>query len=254
MNYRIHGASVIGSSHVINNTPCQDACAFKIIAPSYAIIAVADGLGSAIKSDIGARITVDTVVQFAENYFTTHTPEDIDLGDLIRKSIDEARAALENTSLSLQYKLKDIACTLLSIAIANDTMIVAHIGDGAVIYRNDSGLLIASGPGDSEYANEVTPLTANDWRPSLRVSSLITNITDVMVISDGCQRAALKKAPEGLLPFEPFCAPLFTYFRQNDNYDNGIEALKSLLSSNKLCENCDDDKTLVLINIAKQEL
>jgi hypothetical protein len=83
------------------------------------------------------------------------------------------------------------------------------------------------------------------------VSSLITHITDVMVISDGCQRAALKKTPDGFLPFGPFCAPLFTYFRQIDNFDNGIEDLKSLLFSNKLCENCDDDKTLVVINIEK---
>lgn len=249
MNYLIYGASVKGPSHIITNIPCQDACAFKIISPSFVIISVADGLGSAINSDVGAKTAVDAVIQFAEDFFTSRPNDEIDLTVLVRESISAARKALERASLTFKCKLRDLACTLISIAIMNDKVAVAHIGDGAVIARNDEGLFMASGPDESEYTNEVKPLTGIDYELDLNVSQPFTGITDVIVISDGCQRAALKKNSEGFLPFEPFCLPLISYFRQVDNYDIGIEALKELLSSNKLCENSDDDKTLVLINI-----
>src|SRR3989304_5014074 len=54
----IIGASAIGPFHVINGIPCQDACAFETLSSGFGIIALADGLGSASKSEIGATIAV----------------------------------------------------------------------------------------------------------------------------------------------------------------------------------------------------
>jgi len=249
MKIRIHGASVVGPSHVKNCTPCQDAFAYKIIPPCNAVIAVADGLGSAGKSDIGAQLAVDTAVESGARLFVENLFNDIDLPAIAKKSVAQARKALENKCSEIQCSLRDLACTLASVVIASDTMAVAHIGDGAVILRDEKGLSIASGPAESEYTNEVTPLTDNKWESFLRASPLFADVRDVIVISDGCQRAALKKTPQGIHPFEAFCLPLMEYFRKVDCHEKGIEDIMRILSSSKLCENCDDDKTLVVINI-----
>ena len=55
------------------------------------------------------------------------------------------------------------------------------------------GLKLLSGPGESEYANEVSPLTRKRLEQSLRLSSMVSGISGIMVFTDGCQRAALRK-------------------------------------------------------------
>ena len=54
----IFGSSVRGPMHYENGLPCQDASAFDIIHPHSVVIAVADGLGSAARSDVGAEAAV----------------------------------------------------------------------------------------------------------------------------------------------------------------------------------------------------
>jgi len=247
MSFSIRGASVVGASHVKNNTPCQDALAYKIIAPFFAVIAVSDGLGTVEKSDLGSHAAVQAVVRFAEDYLAAHPPDQIDLPTVAKQTMLAARTALVETALALQCDLKDLGCTLISIVMMRDSMAVAHIGDGAVIARNDTALFIASAPGESEYTNEVDPITANNWQAFLRISPVINEVRDAMAFTDGCQRAALRKTKDGCEPFEPFCRPVLDYFRASDNDGNAIAQLENFLSSKKLRENSDDDKTLVVI-------
>lgn len=250
MIYRIHGASVTGSSHIKNNIPCQDAFAFKTVGGA-AVIAVADGLGSAAKSDIGALTAVNTVVNEVSTYLADHPAEEIDFPVLLKQSVYKVRESLEHASLEYDCNLKDLACTLISVILFDDTMIIAHIGDGAVIARKETGLLVASSPGESEYTNEVIPITASDWEREIRFSPLLAHLTDVMVTSDGCQRASLKKINGDFIPFDNFCEPVFSYFRALESDKNGMEDLRGFLTSRKLSENSDDDKTMVVINIEK---
>jgi hypothetical protein len=247
MGFCIRGASVVGASHVKNNTPCQDALAYKIIAPFFAVIAVSDGLGTVEKSDLGSHAAVQAVVRFAEDYLAAHPPDQIDLPTVAKQTMLAARTALVETALALQCDLKDLGCTLISIVMMRDSMAVAHCGDGAVIARSDTALFIASPPGESEYLDIVTPITTDDWQDYLRISPVINEVRDAMAFTDGCQRAVLKKTKDGCEPFEPFCRPVLDYFRASDDDDGAIAQLKHLLSSRKLCENSDDDKTLVVI-------
>jgi hypothetical protein len=245
MFLRIHGASVVGASHAKRNVPCQDAFAYTIIPPHGAAISVADGLGSAIKSDMGSQAATQAVVRSVEESFAAYPQNPIDIQLVTKKSLLAARTTLENLALELQCNLKDLGCTLISIVIVRDTMVVAHVGDGAVIARNET-TFIASPPGESEYADEVVPMTASDWQNSIRISPIFSNIKDVMALTDGCQRAALKKTRDGYEPFEPFCIPLFEYFASSSDAQ-GNDQLMRLLSSKKLSDNSDDDKTMVVI-------
>lgn len=248
MKYLIRGASVRGPLHVKMDIPCQDAMAFKIISPEVAVIAIADGLGSAAKSDVGSKVAVDAVVRAVEQSVVNKTPDEIDISLVATQSIAEARAALENAASVSQCELSDFGSTLISIVLMNGTLAIAHIGDGSVIARVDSDLRIASAPGESEYTNEVKPLTAKDWQENVR-STALANVRDVIAFTDGCQRAALKKSSEGYQPFGPFCLPILDYLRGAAEESDTTGELERFLSSEKLCNNSDDDKTLVVINL-----
>lgn len=246
IHHIIIGSSVIGPLHVISNTPCQDACAFEVSPSGSGVIAIADGLGSASKSEIGARTAVETAVNAVRELVSRKINEEIDLSDMAKAAILSSRKALEEKADELKCKLRDLACTIIVAVIHKDNVVVAHVGDGAVIAKTNEGLKLLSSPEDSEYANEVSPLTGNDWELSLRISQKTSNNIGIMAFTDGCQRAALRKTQEGLTPYSAFCEPLFSYANDVIDGEKAEEDIRELLLSKKVCENSDDDKTLVI--------
>ncbi|MBS3908966.1 MAG: protein phosphatase 2C domain-containing protein [Actinobacteria bacterium] len=239
------GASVVGPLHVRLNMPCQDSFAFKTIDEDFAVAAVADGLGSASKADIGADLAVRSAIMNAEKAIQT-APEGVDIATLARDAVTAARRALENKAKTEGYSLRDLACTLLVVVTLRDSVAAVHIGDGALVADSDNGLQLIAGPGESEYTNEVTPLTSIDWERSLNTTPIISGVNGIALFTDGCQRAGLKKADNCYTPFEGFFRPLFKYAAQVDDFEPANQDIRDLLASDKLSEHSEDDKTLVL--------
>jgi hypothetical protein len=208
------------------------------------VIAVADGLGSAPRSDVGARIAVDAAL--AATLAALAASPSAPLSELAREAVGQARAAIEIKAAELACPLADVACTLIVVVFSGERVGVAHVGDGAVVCQTDVGLILASGPGDSEYTNEVVPLTATEWEAALRVTPELAGVRGVAAFSDGCQRAGLRRSAAGVEPFEKFFGPLFAYARELTDLEQGQAELAALLLSEKVCANSDDDKTLVL--------
>jgi hypothetical protein len=226
--------------------PCQDACAFCTLPSGLSVIAVADGLGSAVKSEIGAKLTVDAAVALAIDEFGKPKHLIPPLGEIARASVHSARKALEQKAAEEQWSLSDLACTVIVVAVHEDQLAIGHIGDGAVVAQASDGLRLLSGPGESEYANEVVPLTSTDWQQSLRVVPVVPDLESVAVFTDGCQRAAFRKSADKLEPFEGFFGPIFSYARELPDSVEAEQEIRALLSSNKMCANSEDDKTLVV--------
>lgn len=239
------GASVIGPLHVQLAMPCQDSLAFKTIDEDFAVAAIADGLGSASKADLGADLAVKIAVESVERAIKA-APESVDIENLAKDAAIAARRALEKRAETEQCSLRDLACTLLVAITLKDAVAAAHIGDGALVIDTDSGLHLSSGPGESEYANEVTPLTSRDWEKSLKSTPAVCGVNGIALFTDGCQRAGLKKADNGYTPFEGFFRPLFTYAAQIDDLEQANQDIHDLLASDKLSEHSEDDKTLIL--------
>jgi serine/threonine protein phosphatase PrpC len=65
-NWRVLGASVVGVSHVAHGTPCQDAHAHRLLPGGLLAVAVADGAGSASRSDEGAKAAVEAALDALE--------------------------------------------------------------------------------------------------------------------------------------------------------------------------------------------
>lgn len=246
----IFGVSTIGPGHIVKDIPCQDSCSYKVLPNKLGIIAVADGLGSALMSDVGSKIAVETAISEAVKIIDENNDIDFEVGLL--HTAKSARDALESYAEKNECNLRDLACTLIVVFYSNENAGVAHIGDGGVVAKTKNNLTLVSQPGESEYANEVVPLTSNNWEKNLRIVSNIPDIEMLAVFTDGCQRASLLKTKDGFEPFEQFFDPLFEYALNVDELDQGNSDVEELLSSKKLSDNSEDDKTLVIL-VAKGE-
>lgn len=245
----IFGASVIGPLHTQLGIPCQDACAFESFTSGLSVIAVADGLGSATKSEIGSRVAVQSVIDRVKEMTSNGKVDEIDICNCAKEAIVSARKTLEKTAIVERCNLRDLACTLIVVAIKGDAIAVSHIGDGSVVAKTQTGLELFSGPGESEYANEVTPLTSKEWEESVRLIGEITGVRNVAVFTDGCQRAAFLKSEGSLKPYDRFFDPIFSFAQETQDLKEAQEEIKALLASKKICENSEDDKTLVIATL-----
>ncbi len=168
---RVFGASVIGPLHLQLNLPCQDACAYRVLTSGWFAIAVADGLGSASMSEMGARIAVESGLNAVMNALDVCGERTSCLEEIVRSAAGIARNALERHSVAESCKLRDLACTLIVTVAREDGLAVAHIGDGAVVGQVDGRLSLLSLPGESEFTNEVVPLTSANWEEQLKIVS-----------------------------------------------------------------------------------
>lgn len=144
-----------------------------------------------------------------------------------------------------------MACTIIIVLAFADTIHVAHVGDGAVVAKTNGEISLISKPEESEYINEVVPLTSKKWENSLRITSNVSNIECVTVFTDGCQRASLLQTKNGLQPYDRFFEPLFNYAQKLENLSKGELDIKDLLASQKMSELSEDDKTLLILVLKK---
>lgn len=232
----ILGASARGASHARRGQPCQDAFCIFEHEGSFAI-AVADGLGSAARSDVGAKVA--TVAAAARALRLAK----VDPADAALEAVRAAREALELVAYAPTIALRDLGCTLLVAAGDGDRVGIAHIGDGAVVGRSAGEWFVLSPPGSSEYLNETDPLTADDWERRVRSMCALDDLDALALFTDGCHHAAVGadgRAHGG------FFRPLFDFIAGGVDELDATIALRNLLGGAKLGEHSDDDKTLVL--------
>ncbi len=231
---RIVGASAIGAGHLRRGVGCQDRFASEIIG-DVVLLAVSDGLGSALHAEVGAEAAAGAAVRSGRALLRAEPS--CPLGFAARQMVACARAALQVHD----RPLSDLACTLIAVAARATDVAVAHIGDGAVVGVRGVEVLMLSPPAPSEYANEVVPLTAAAWDEHVRVSPCVAGIDAVLALTDGCQHAALTARGE---PSAAFAGPIVDHVRGAG--EAARSDLEALLSGDKLAEHSDDDKTLVV--------
>ena len=251
--WRVIGASEQGTSHVQHNLPCQDAFAWKIIDDSL-MIAVADGLGSAIKAEQAARAIVEEALHlfsnkqaaFAQQQGEQDQDQEQDQEALLRSIFVEARALLQQIAAIEEASLKDYASTFLVAILHPKGFIAGQIGDGAmVVKKSDNSLQLVNIPQQGEYINETIPITADNALDALSITAYHGEIQAFAVFSDGLQNLALDMVKQ--TPYEPFFTPLFK-IASDVSFDTDYTSaqLAGFLRSERICQRTDDDKTLVL--------
>lgn len=245
LTWHVVGASVQGTSHQKQTTPCQDAHGYRVLPGGVALVAVADGAGSAERSDEGAQCVVGQALDSLEAALLEGLPEDdAEWAALLTEVFLQARGAV--IELAGDAPLRAFATTLTCAVASDDWLAVGQIGDGIVVARGEEGKLFAATlPQHGEYANETFFLTMERALQQVDVCAYLRSVTALAVMTDGLIRLAMNLATNE--PHTPFFQPLLAFAAQLENEQEGQEQMAALLASERVNERTDDDKTLVLV-------
>ncbi len=247
------------------------------------LAAVADGAGSVTRSDVGAKVAVETAIDaLATVDFTDLAPtkpvnladteleialersetEDLQPEDLPEDSQEDSKTPSQLETVLLQtlaaardavkaeaerqaIAVREYASTAIAIVATSEWVAVAQIGDGAAVVRDLDGNAIAlTQPQQGEYANQTTFLTSDNALDTAQTRIWNGRATHLALFSDGLQRLALEM-PEGT-PFDRFFNPLFQFVAQNLDETEGNRQLVAFLQSPRVTQRTDDDLTLLL--------
>lgn len=240
--WRSLGASVVGTSHIRRNLPCQDAHAWKLLTEDTVIAVVADGAGSADRAQEGSQAAVERVINFlSEQLPLLEVASEAALSALLPQVLAAAREALEK--LAEGTGLHQLATTLLLAIVSQAWLATAQVGDGGIVAEFDlENLRVLTVAGSSEYLNETHFITSADYLKHAHYSIVPAgSLTSIALFSDGIQPLALRYADNSA--HRPFFKPLFDFAFSLASTQAELE---EFLSSKRVCDQTDDDKTLLL--------
>jgi Protein phosphatase 2C len=246
MNWRVIGASVIGTSHLASGSACQDAHLYRVLPAGELVVAVADGAGSAVRSGEGSALAVERAIAS----ITTSLSAASDACEswwrkLMACCFADAREAIVQLAEGDASPLRLFATTLIVAVVTPECLITGQVGDGLAVVGDATGeLVLVARPQRGEYANEACFITmpqAGDLL-DVQVHNLATH--SLAISTDGLLRLALRLP--GYEPHAPFFKPLFDFVAGADDEALAGRQLADFLQSPRVCNRTDDDKTLVL--------
>ena len=189
--------AVQGRSHIKLNMPCQDRT-YSAVANDIQVIALADGAGSAKMSHYGA----ETVTTFVCSELTKKFDVYFDNNDGVavkQRLIEGLLKSLNEKAEQLECETKELASTLLFVAIKNEKFIIAHIGDGVIGYLKNDELKIASQPENGEFVNTTVFTTSKDAIMTMKlIKGDLGQIQGFVLMSDGTETSLYSKKEQKL--------------------------------------------------------
>lgn len=243
-------ASVVGLSHVRAGTKLQDAnhCFIASQADDRRVFfgVVADGAGSAKFGGQGASIVCRTFASQARS--ALHGAAELPDDETIWSWLDLARDRIQLAARRRELTARDFATTLVLVMASQDTIVTAHIGDGAVVARDkgSANWRVMSEPRHGEYAS-TTYFVTDDPQPAMRIGRHPNVFSAIAAFSDGIENLVLDSvtgaASTGF--FAPMAKPLDASTTMGRHYALS-QSLAAFLASDRLNERTDDDKTLLI--------
>lgn len=124
--------SAIGTAHLEKpDGVCQDYSAVKRISDRLVVAAIADGLGSASKSDVGAKMAVENVIDYISLNIST-----VSCGSytyLIRQAYVNAYNATLDLAKEMQIDPRELNSTLTATIYHDNDLYYGQCGDGGII-------------------------------------------------------------------------------------------------------------------------
>ena len=247
-----------GVSHVAAGQPCQDAAGVRIVpwgmkkkTPYTVILAVADGAGSAERSEEGSQLAVATALDSIESELRPQRGKrprrrgTRNLKKFLKMAFDGAAKAIEEKASEDGADVRQYATTLL-IAIAVDDVVAAgQTGDGAIVARigeREYRTLIV--PQRGQYRNETTFITEPGSAPQIMAQSK-TAVDRLALFTDGLEGLVIVQADGS--PHAPFFSGLFRWIeRQNGDHKAIEDGLTRLLNAPKTRSKTHDDLSIAV--------
>lgn len=173
-----------GRSHVKQGTPCQDKTYCQSYDDTY-VITLADGAGSARLSHYGAECVTKCIADELGSHFESYWDE-IEARIAKERLFHEISESLQQIAEQQDCQLKDLASTLLAVAVKDERYIILHLGDGVIGYCKEGVLKVASAPNNGEFANTTVFTTSSDACSQMKVfRGPLNGINGFVLMSDG---------------------------------------------------------------------
>ena len=181
-----------GRGHRLHQLPGQDRTA-QYSENGVTAIALADGAGCASLSQFGANCAVQTVCQLLcrkfDRLYASSSPQ-----IFRREVVETVQQAIAQRAEQLGAMSADLACTLLAVAVKEDSYLLFHIGDGVIAYQKQGKLQIASHPVNGEFSNTTTFVTSKQALLNARVlRGTQPQLDGFILMSDGCEQTLYRK-------------------------------------------------------------
>lgn len=245
LSWRVLAESVIGTSHLESGIPCQDTSLFlPVFAPAgipFVVAAVSDGAGSAIHSESGAKCTVRAIVESAAAQIEVGTFLD---EETLLLCFQDAHEALQCLADRLGTPIEDLACTALMTIAGPEWALMGQIGDGAIVAEISGSPVRCIPSRRGEYLNETDFLTSLQYRSKIR-TTFIEGQNWFAMLTDGLEHLAIRTADDS--PSAGFFTPFIKALSEPHHDPDVLSvALEGFLSSDRINQKTDDDKTLLL--------
>ena len=251
--WRTAYASVLGTSHLKTGSPCQDAGGCIVVPAAdggeVLIAAVADGAGTAKRSEAGASLAVS---RFLHDFAETD-PASIDRPFVVQW-IGSVQSEIATMAADEGNQVRDYACTLLGAVVAGSGAVYFQIGDGAIVVGGGEvgEYDWVFWPQHGEYANVTNFLTQEQAAETLEFETG-GPVREIALFSDGIERLVLNFSARAV--HSPSFRPIFKWLAgmEPGSKQQPAEALINYLGSDHVNKRTDDDKTLVMATRADPE-
>jgi len=146
--WMILSGSIIGSDHLKKDPPmpCQDNHTIEKINDLWGIAVVSDGLGSKSLSHIGSEFVVKKTVSYLKEVLDKkewirleQLPSQEEWNIIAYDVLYRVHKALEGYAKIHDYRLSELACTVIAVIYSPFGLLVTHIGDGRAGYQTLQG-------------------------------------------------------------------------------------------------------------------
>lgn len=246
MAWRTAYASVLGTSHRKTGAPCQDASGCVVVEAAdgseVLVAAVADGAGTAERSDVGSSLAVSRFLKdFAE-------PDPASINrQFVVEWIGSVQSEIAALAAQEGRESRDYACTILGAVIAGACAAYLQIGDGAIVVGGGEvgEYQWIFWPQHGEYAN-VTNFLTQEQAADVMEFETGAPVREIALFSDGIERLVLDFSAKTV--HSPSFRPIFGWLAGTKPSDRQqpADALVAYLGSDYVNKRTDDDKTLVM--------
>lgn len=237
--WKIAGASIIGSSHVKDGTPCQDFI-YSLTRGEVICIALADGAGSYKYSETGAEIACTAIA----NYLTLEFDRFFSMPSLEIKRfiIHGIRTRLGRKASTLETTKSELSSTLLFVAISGDKFLIGHLGDGVICGEINGDIVLLSAPENGEFANTTYFVTSKNYETHFRIyKGNVSEFSSFVLMSDGAAEALFHKKEH------TFSSALKTFASWLDDHSsNEVNAAIKSNMENLFPKHTTDDCSLII--------
>lgn len=244
-----YGMSIVGSSHVTKNSPCQDSHRFQVLSNGWMAAVVADGVGSAKHSEISSKMACDILIETCEALLVENM-EFPEAKNIIMEAYKKADLKIKEYAGQREEPVTDYDTTLSAVIYDGKNLAYGHSGDGGIVVLTyDGDYVKVTEPQKAEDGICVIPLRAgeNYWE----FGECEVNAASVLLATDGVYDSFMPYLLKDQ-PVEVY-VPLIRWFMDNnvigiteENCQEVEESRRCFLCGDS-CKAITDDKTVLVV-------